>query len=186
VSVASVPFWRRRHSPPPAPPHVKRGIVADYVNRVRPSIFVETGTYRGDTLARVRPLVNRAISIELDPTLAKAAQRRFKRWPNVEIRIGDSALVLAEVVAGLTQPSLFWLDGHYSGGVTANSGESPVMKELSSILLSSGEHTVLIDDARLFDGTDGYPTIGEITAMISSHDSRLTCSVVDDIIRVER
>jgi hypothetical protein len=185
VSWASVPRWRARSCPPPAPPHLKRAIVADYVKKHGPTVFVETGTYRGDTLARIQPLVSQAISIELDPVLASAAKRRFRRRSHVEIRVGDSAVALPEVVAGINEPALYWLDGHFSGGVTADSGESPVLKELEAILASSGKSTILVDDARLFDGTKGYPTLDEVVSLLGRLAPTLRCTVSDDIIRVE-
>jgi hypothetical protein len=42
---------------------------------------------------------------------------------------------------------------------------------------------VLIDDARLFDGTDGYPTLDTITEAIAARGS-LTCDVENDIVRI--
>jgi len=186
VSVARLPLWRWRNSPPPAPPHSKRAVVASFARRVRPDTFVETGTYRGDTLARIRPLVARCISIELDPTLASAAQRRFAKYGGVEVRVGDSAIVLAEVVRTLSGSALFWLDGHYSGGVTADSGKSPIIQELTSILASELDATILVDDARLFDGSDGYPTVSEVVELIKGHQPDLHCVIEDDIIRVTR
>lgn len=175
--------WVRHGRPAPAPPHHKRRVVAEYARRFRPTTFVETGTYRGDTVAALAPLVDRCISIELDPVLADHARRRFAEDTSVSVVQGDSAVCLGQVVAGMSEPALFWLDGHYSGGATANSGKSPIMDEVATILESDLEHVLLIDDIRLFDGTDGYPTLSELRELVMSSRPSWTFEVADDIAR---
>lgn len=187
VSRATVPLWVRRGRPAPAPPHRKQAIVSELVRRHRPDVFVETGTYRGDTLATVAPHVRRAISIELDPTLADQARRRFRQQTNVEIVTGDSAEQLVSVVDRLTADgttAVFWLDGHFSGGATAGAGLCPILAEVDTVLGSGLDHVVLIDDIRLFDGTDGYPTFAELRDRIAGHRPDWVFEVVDDIGRV--
>jgi hypothetical protein len=184
VSRLRTPIWILRGSPAPAPPHRKGRVVATYARRIGADTFVETGTYRGDTLALVAPIVKRAMSIELDPTLADFARLRFASSPNVAIITGDSADALVAVVAGLVGPALFWLDGHYSGGATADSGESPIMAEIETVLASEFEHTILIDDVRLFDGSNGYPTIAALRARVESLRVGWQFTVQNDIARV--
>jgi hypothetical protein len=46
---------------------------------------------------------------------------------------GDSGGVLAQVVAGLEEPALFWLDAHTSGGNTADAGRDTIEEELRTI-----------------------------------------------------
>jgi hypothetical protein len=184
VSHARTPLWKRSGSPDPAPPHLKQRVIIEYVRRFRPDTFVETGTYRGDTLAKIAPLVRRAISIELDPVLAELAVRRFQSRPSTEIITGDSAVVLPDLVASLTEPALFWLDGHFSGGATAESADIPIMVEVDTVLSSNVDHVVLIDDVRLFDGTHGYPTIPELSALVSQRRPLWTLEVQSDIARV--
>lgn len=174
--------WARAGRPEPAPPHIKQQIVATLVRAHRPRVFVETGTYRGDTLAVVAPLVERAVSIELDATLAGLARRRFGSMPSVEILEGDSADVLPTVVASLDAPALFWLDGHFSGGPTADS-HVPVLAEIDAVLSSPLDHVILIDDIRLFDGSNGYPTVETLRASILAHRPSWIFEVADDIAR---
>jgi hypothetical protein len=60
---------------------------------------------------------------------------------------------MPEIVGQLHCPSLFWLDGHYSGGVTARGGlGAPVVRELVASFASKRRRILLFDDARLFDG----------------------------------
>jgi hypothetical protein len=186
ISRALEPYWISRGRPAPAPPHRKRAIVAGYATSFPVTTFVETGTYRGDTLAVLCKRVDRAVSIELDERLADLARHRFAGSPNVEIVTGDSGAVLPEIVDGLTGPALFWLDGHFSDGVTALGSQStPIEQELRTVLRPDGpEHVVLIDDARLFDGTDGYPPLDRVRALAEELRPGWSFTVDSDIIRL--
>jgi hypothetical protein len=185
VSVACEPWWRLQGSKPPAPPHRKRQILTDIARSVRPAVFVETGTFRGDTVARLAPLVPHVISIELDDTFYADACRRFAGVANVELLHGDSAEVLPEVVDRIEGAALFWLDGHYSSGTTALGDEpTPIVAELRSVLAATPPHVVLIDDARLFDGTDGYPRLDEVRTLADELRPGSSWAVSDDIVRI--
>lgn len=176
VSVLSYPAWRYRGAKAPAPPHVKRRMLAHTVKRFQPGVFVESGTYRGDTVARVCRLVPRVISIELDPTLARLAQRRFADRSAVAIIQGDSAQELPKLLADIHEPALLWLDGHFSGGVTADGGKCPLMSELAAALSAEQPHVILVDDIRLLDGSGGYPTLEAVLADVdhSRHEAVVT------------
>ena len=114
------------------------------------------------------------------------AQRKFARFAHVTILQGDSAAVLPEVLKGLSEPCLFWLDGHFSGGITAKSSvETPIFQELAAILGHPVEgHVILIDDARAFTGQDGYPTLAELKNFIDRLDALQTLHISDDVIRI--
>jgi hypothetical protein len=82
---------------------------------------------------------------------------------------------------------LFWLDGHYSGGVTGiGSLETPIIKELQTIFNHplSKKHVILIDDARLFNGTRDYPKIEELQVFVKTQKENLEFYVENDIIVV--
>ena len=183
ASRARTPSWRRAGRPAPAPPHVKQQLVLERVKAFRPSTFVETGTYRGDTIAAVRRHVARSVSIELDETLCALARRRFRRHSDVEILWGDSGTLLATIVEGLVEPAAFWLDGHFSGGVTADTGgDAPILSELEAVLSSPIPHLILIDDARMFDGTSGYPTLDVVKALVAAHRPDAPATTENDIV----
>ena len=184
VSRAKAPRWRSAGSPAPAPPHLKVAIVEEHARRFQPFAFVETGTYRGDTIARIAPLVTKSFSIELDAKLATMARARFVDDPSISILQGDSAEMISEVLSEVDLPTLFWLDGHYSGGVTAGASSCPVEAELRAILAEPVDHVVLVDDARCFDGTNGYPTVEEVKALVSELQPTREMQVADDIMRI--
>lgn len=157
-----------------------------YLRRYQLREFIETGTHLGDTLAHVAHDISISChSIELDQDLYKRAEHRFSNWPNVRIYQGDSGEVLPRILAKLRGPALFWLDGHYSGGVTAKGGaDTPISTELQAILDSGKRgHVVLIDDARCFDGTDDYPFLEDLMATVR-RNSGYRIEVSADIIRL--
>jgi hypothetical protein len=142
--------------------------------------FIETGTYLGESLENVCGSFERAVSIELSTDLHEAARRKFADRPNVTLLLGDSAhriVHAAEICAGL--PTMYWLDAHWSAGVTARSNENtPILTELALIgERASADDVVLIDDMRQFislpegfarhDANDGYPLIDEVLRVLA-------------------
>ena len=125
--------WRRTQKPP-APLEVKAQIIREYASRHGLRIFIETGTFFGDMLAALRDDFDQLITIELDAGLAARATGRFASDSKITIIQGDSARALPAVLATLDQPALFWLDGHFSGGVTAKGdAETPIIAELQHL-----------------------------------------------------
>ncbi len=157
--------WLRNGAGAQPPQPLKRFIITHYLDAYGCREFVETGTHTGDTLAFVSRKRNvECTSIELDETFYVRACARFKHSRNVRLFQGNSGLLMPDVVSTLTGPALFWLDGHYSGPSTACGGkQTPVVEELSAIYRrKSFPCVILIDDARLFDGTNDYPHLDEL------------------------
>ena len=151
-------------------------------------VFVETGTYLGEMVNAVKDVFDQIYSIELGVELYQNAKTRFAGIRHITIIQGDSAEVLNEVMAHLNQPCLFWLDSHYSGGITVKGElETPIRKEFSHVFGHSirSRHVILIDDARCFTGEHDYPTIEQLRDMSKSagFDS---FEVKDDIIRIHK
>jgi len=117
-------------------------------------VFIETGTYRGDTVRLALQRGYKQIhTIELDEELYKNAVEMFKNEPTDKVWHGDSIDCLREIVPTLEGPATFWLDAHASGPlVGGKSGPAPVIDELNIIAEHScKEHTIFVDDCRLFD-----------------------------------
>jgi hypothetical protein len=177
--------WRMRGRPLPPPHVVKQLAILRYQRSRRFHTFVETGTFTGEMVAAMRPYFRRIISIEMAPDIHRQAVSRFEGEPHIELLLGDSADVLPRVLEQIRDPALFWLDGHFMGENTARGAEdSPVRTELSALLSHPVDrHLVLIDDARLFTGTAGYPTIEELRGWIARARPGSRVQVEDDIIR---
>jgi hypothetical protein len=81
---------------------------------------------------------------------------------------------------------LFWLDGHYSAGITAQgNSDTPVMIEVEAILEHKiTGHVILIDDARCFNGTQDYPTLDELRELFVRARPGYEFSVLNDVIRI--
>ena len=177
--------WCNNGKPIPPPHIVKQKTIKAFQNRFNVNVLVETGTFMGEMVYAQRNIFSKIISIELSEELHLSAKRRLNKYPHVELLQGDSGEVLKNLVPKIREPAIFWLDGHYSGFETAK-GEltTPIEKELDTILISTLEHIILIDDARLFNGKDDYPTIENIKEMVLSRKPELSINVEDDIIRI--
>ena len=162
---------------------MKIAVVRYYLEKFGLRRFIETGTFYGamtDIIARQGIFVD---TIELQPFLALRARRIFSARPDVRVHEGDSAVLLPELLASLEEPALFWLDAHWSGGVTARGSiDTPISVEIEAILRHPLPHVVLIDDARQFDGTSGYPRLHELLGGIR-RDGRYAVEVSADIVR---
>lgn len=184
-------IWRIIGSPLPAPPLIKRGIVRGYALDYQLPVFVETGTWHGDTTAELLQIAERLYSIELSKALYRAAQKRFENDSQVTLLLGDSGEILPDLVENLNRPCLFWLDGHFSGGDTVcGETETPIELELQAILDRAsqdeqgvGRSVILIDDARDF-GKGDYPPISRLWEMTKASFPEANLSVEFDIIRI--
>ncbi len=152
------------------------------------NILVETGTYLGQTINYVKSHFSHIFSIELSELLAEEAKRKFKKHKNVEIIKGDSGLSLSEILKKVQGEKIFWLDAHYSSGITAaseNFGNTPILKELEIIFDNwTNGSVILIDDARLFNGKNDYPTIEFLSDYILKKNLELSFFIDKDIIHI--
>jgi len=122
--------------------------------------FVETGTFRGDTVNLACQRFPRVISVELSPTLHAAARERFREAHNVDLRLGDSPAVLRTLRAVLHEgATLYFLDAHWceAEGTSGKLSQCPLPDELAAIGSINTQSTLLIDDARLFLAPPPYP-----------------------------
>jgi hypothetical protein len=146
-------------------------------------ILIETGTWRGVTVAACLGHFERIYTIELDPALFETARDRFAGEPSVTVIHGDSYTELSRLAAKVTGPVLFWLDGHYSSGDTAKGPHDPPLPwELRAILGRSEPDVILIDDARHMGVLPDYPSIEEIRHLVGERASSF--KVRRDIIRI--
>ena len=183
---AALRQWQRT-AKPPAPLEVKAKIIRQYAARYGLRSFIETGTFFGDMLAALRDDFDALTTIELDVALAARATRRFADEPKITVIQGDSDCVLPTLLATLEQPALFWLDGHFSGGVTAKGKtDTPIIAELNHLFAAARrDHVVLIDDARLFGTAAAYPSLDAIETLVRTYRPEWAMTVETDLIRLE-
>lgn len=178
--------WEKQGRLSPPPHIIKEELIKNFAQTFNTQILIETGTYLGDMVQAMRKSFTRIISFELDQTLAAQAQNRFANDNHIEIIQGDSGKLLGELLKRINEPCLFWLDGHYSGGITAKGAlETPIKNELTAILSHPIDgHVILIDDARCFTGENDYPTLDELKTFVAQHN--LNFSVEHDVIRIHK
>ena len=181
--------WIRQGRPVPPPPAAKHLVILEYAAQHGLYVLVETGTYVGDMVAAMYSSFEEVHSIELSTPLYLLARARFAGHRTVHLSYGDSSILLGRILRDIDRPCLFWLDGHFSGGVTAGGpGGWPLMAELRSILSHPvKDHVVLIDDARYLLGEEtGHraPSLDAIRAEILRSGVLHTVDVQDDIVRV--
>jgi len=172
----------------------------EYSKKYGPRIMVETGTYQGSTSFACAPHFKKLYTIELSHELYSANLPGFLARPNTLSLEGDSAVVLKnKVLPELFEPTIFWLDGHYSSTGTARGDvDSPIFYELTNILQHplASKFIIIIDDMRLFKGYDSecksetservqcYPSILEIGEIFCAFQKnhRMSIRVDEDAI----
>ena len=177
--------WRKRGCPAPPPHSIKAKTIIEYQKKLRYNLLIETGTFMGEMVEVQKRRFDKVISVELGEDLFKGAKEKFKKDQNVTIVQGDSGKVLPKILDSVSEPAIFWLDGHYSSGVTAKGDkECPIFEEIDAIFDSEKlNHALLIDDARCFVGEGDYPTIDELTGYIKNKNQDYQVEVKNDIIR---
>jgi hypothetical protein len=157
--------------------------------------LVETGTFRGDSIARVRDLFQRVLSIEVDSALAQAASGRFDGDPGVTILHGASPPSIRDLLGDGRigrDGVLWWLDAHWceAGGV-ADGSQCPLLQELEAISVLGDRSVIGIDDARLFlapptgaDAQVGWPVFDDILAALDTVAPGHRLYVLNDVIWV--
>jgi hypothetical protein len=163
----------------------KHAIILSYARLHDLRVFVETGTFFGDTVAAAMGHFDRIYSIELSDTLYQKAAQRFADEATVTLLHGDSYFELASLVKTLDQPALFWLDAHVSGvWIETSHGKTaaPADQELRAVLEAPHRNVVLIDDARLMGTVKGFPSTASLQQIAESHGASF--EIADDIIRI--
>ncbi|MFC1878378.1 hypothetical protein ACFLZW_00555 [Chloroflexota bacterium] len=178
--------WESKGCPPPPPHNIKLKILKEYADKFGLQVFVETGTAYGDMTDAMNGSFDQIYSIELASELFQIAKQRFKNAKHINIIQGDSGVELNKIMKEISIPTLFWLDAHYSSGVTARGEkDTPIYEELEHILAQKGlGHVILIDDARCFGKDPAYPTIDELINFVLSINDKLDINVELDGIRI--
>jgi hypothetical protein len=174
--------WRNSGSPYPAPHEYRQEVIKSMAARYKIDTLVECGTAEGRMPEALQDFFTRIYSIELNIDRYLNAKERFYNIPHIEIIKGESSEQLKLLLSEFPAPVLFWLDTHawIEKGLTQPS----TLKELEAILSSGQNHVVLINDARLFTGDHGYPSLIAVRNFIAAIRAEYHFKVENDIIRV--
>ena len=156
------------------------------------SVFVETGTFKGDTAADMAPFFDRLITVEFSEPLWEEAVARFKNASKVEVLLGNSPEVLARLRPTLDDaPTLFWLDAHWcvAENTAGDQSQCPLLDEIHVINRLGDSSVVLIDDARLFLAPPAapheitqWPSFNEIVTALRKLNGQHELMVINDVI----
>ena len=185
LATPSLIKWIRSYFRGPSPHFVKM----NFLNLARDvDVWIETGTYLGQTTRKLSAMASTVISIEPSTELATSAANRLSFLPNIQIINALSEDVLEETISSIEAQEAkrvaFWLDGHFSEGNTfLGPLETPIEAELniiSSHIQNFEFIWVFIDDFRCFvQENKDYPAPS--TLVDWAIRSRLNWTVENDI-----
>ena len=126
------------------------------VNKHYP-IFIETGTFMGNTIIPLENYFRELHTIEIKEEFYDKVKNNYNKYKStnekrINFHLGDSAEVLADLCPKIKNNTIFFLDGHWSSGNTGKGNKDvPIYEELQNIM----EHLkynciIIIDDCRLF------------------------------------
>lgn len=155
-------------------------------------LFIETGSFEGDTVALVRPHFTEIHTVELSPEYHGKAAQRFAGDSGVQVHLGDSAGVLSTLRPMFAdRATLFWLDAHWCAAedTAGQSSQSPLLGELAAIGPLHPHSVVLIDDARLYlcapgapQDMDQWPDLAEVLAALAALSAAHEPAVINDVL----
>ena len=132
---------------------IDAGLVAVFKTRLPLQVFVETGTFEGESIRRVRPQFDEIHSVESSTEYYTQGVSRFRDDPKIFLYLGHSPDVLRQLAPSLRNKSvLYWLDAHWcvADHAAGDSSQCPLLDELGAISRLNEQSVILIDDARLF------------------------------------
>jgi hypothetical protein len=155
--------------------------------------FVETGTFNGDTIAKVAnnaiSIPSNIISLELSDVYFNACKKRFKNNPNIHLHKGNSKYDLYDIIKDIPTNITFWLDSHWSGAPDTGCDPEticPLLEELEQIKRHKlNTHTIMINDIRLMNNSNdkfnGFPIdTDQIITLLYEINPNYTIKCFDD------
>lgn len=150
---------------------------------------IETGTYRGGGARALASVFPHVVTIELSLALHREARASLADVEAIECIQGNSATVLPALIDA-THPTFYWLDGHWSGGVTAGAEEEcPILGELAALRSGHPDDVILVDDARLFAAAPPpphdpakWPTLAELFDALMREEVPRHITILEDIV----
>lgn len=139
-------------------------------------IFIETGTYMGDSSRLASRFFKKVYTYEINEVLYNLAKESVEIFyiGNIESHLGDSVVLLQDTLISDTRPAFIFLDAHQSGPNTSNNGELvPLLKELAVINNYYGKKPgiICVNDFRLWSKHWDWAQITQesVLASLSNH-----------------
>jgi len=176
---------------------IPKNFVLTLKNHYRISNFIETGTYKGDTSSWAADYFMKVVTIEASEEFYNASLERFQREKKTNIYLykGISSDILSDFdkleINYLVEPTIFWLDAHWSRGNTfGKETNHPLLKELSLIRQSKVGHFIFIDDVRLLchpcdmNLHSEWPLLGDVFWILVNENVKYNFSILGDCLFV--
>lgn len=114
--------------------------------------FVETGTFLGATILSMINHFNKLYTIEVSKEIYDRFNKNDYDRNKLTSVLGDSAMVMGDIIPRLDGNTVFFLDGHYSSCDTGKGiKDVPLNEELTTISKNFPyDAVIIIDDLRLF------------------------------------
>jgi hypothetical protein len=154
---------------------LKYSLLSELKRMFEIELFIETGTFHGNTTAIAATVFDEVHSIEIFPEFYFKAKDMLKKAQHVHLHLGDSGTILNQLLPLYPKKTLFYLDGHFDGGISGKGDQNtPIREELAAIRNSGkSDSIILIDDIFDFQESlyskeitntcfDGYPTLKEL------------------------
>jgi len=131
-----------------------KGVLERHPSYKRIEVFIETGTYLGETIFPMAKFFKKLYTIELSPKHHKNAVKKASQLgiTNIEFLQGYTEDVLPDLIRSIQEPAVFFLDAHFCGAETDSEETTvPLLQELEAINKHRDFADLLIlDDAFVF------------------------------------
>ena len=108
--------------------------------------YIETGTHLGGGIKWALNYFEEVHSIEISERFYHPCVEKFKNNSKVHIHLGDSRIILSQILKQINKPCFIFLDAH---GDINDQGPNPLYNELETIKNHSiKNHVIVIDDLR--------------------------------------
>ena len=147
---------------------------------------VETGTYLGKSTRIFSKHIKNVYSIEIKKELYNFVKRKYAK-SKINFVFGMSEQVLKKIVLQIRGSTFFYLDSHYSGGITSRGKKvTSLNDELLTLdkflfLLNS---VIIIDDAKSINGTNDYPKFQVIKDFADQNNMKIYKTKVNSYILI--
>ncbi len=116
----------------------------------KPGVFVETGTYKAQSILAMTKFFEEAHTIEIEKGLFDKAVKKCA-GTGIHLHHGDSAEIVPRLAKQLGRPAIWYLDAHWFPDSQVH-GEKPfpLWDELKAIVDREQQDIIIVDDLHAF------------------------------------